>query len=122
MPTDTIHTPSAYLKQVSPATGDAFRALRDAVSTGPLDAVTCELILIGGFAVSGYETALKVHGLRLLRQGVQKQALQQAVLVMLGATLPMLPVTQALRWIDDIAQQHALDSSPDAPTHARSTP
>lgn len=106
MTTDIINTPSAYLKRVSPATGEAFRSLRDAVSAGPLDAVTLELVLIGGFAVAGFETALKVHGLRLLQQGVAKEALQQAVLVMLGATLPMLPVTQALRWIDEIAGQH----------------
>jgi alkylhydroperoxidase/carboxymuconolactone decarboxylase family protein YurZ len=109
--TDLVKTPSAYLSEASPEAGVAFRNLRNAVmKSGPLDATTCELVLIGSFALLGYERSFKIHGLRLLKQGVAPEALRQVALVLLAATASMFTVTEAMRWVDEITAEHAAGS------------
>src|SRR5213082_1343732 len=97
-----IPRPSDFLREVAPEVADHFKSLRASVATtGPLDYKTCELILLASFATVGYEVAVKIHAIRILRMGVPKAALRQAVLFTLGATTTLMMVTQALRWIDD---------------------
>ena len=53
-------SPLDYVKQFSADTGAAFQALRKAVlGSGPLDAHTCELIVLGGLVTSGGEASFK---------------------------------------------------------------
>lgn len=110
MATDMVNVPSSYLRQICPDAGQAFRDLRNAVGkSGPLDQVTCEYVLMGSFAAAGFEDSFKIHGTRLLKQGVPAQALRQVVLVLLAATVPMFTVTTALHWVDDIVAEQGGD-------------
>ncbi len=96
-------SPVAYLKTLSEATGNAFQALRGAVlAAGPLDPDTCELIVLGGLVTSGSESSFKTHARRLLRSGVQADAMRQAVLVTFAASTTFAQVTAGLRWVDDV--------------------
>lgn len=104
MPEILSQPPSEYLIAESPTAGASFREFRTAVNTsGPLDAQTCELIVIAGLATGGYEDSFKHHSRRLLRMGVPKSALKQAVMVTLGASSVLFEVARALLWIDEIA-------------------
>ena len=95
-----------YLKQFSADTGAAFQALRKAVlQSGPLDTPVGEFIVLGALATSGGEGSFKIHGRRLLKEGVQVEALRQAVLVTLGASTTLAQVIAALKWIDDIVAE-----------------
>ena len=97
-----IPRPSDFLREVAPEVADSFKSLRIAVANaGPLDYKTCELILLASFATVGYEVAVKIHAIRIMRMGVPKAALRQAVLFTLGATTTLMKVTQALKWIDE---------------------
>ncbi len=108
MATDLVNTPSAYLKATCPEVGEAFRNLRNAVmKSGPLDATTCELVMMGSFAFLGYEQSFKIHGLRLLKAGTPAAALRQVALVLLAATASMFVVTRAMGWVDDIEKEVA---------------
>lgn len=94
--------PSAYLKGVSRETGEALRAMRTAIEkAGPLDYTEREYIMLTSFAQARFEEAFRIHAGRALRHGMTKQTLEQAVLILLGATVPLLPVVDALRWIDE---------------------
>lgn len=70
--------------------------------SGPLDHVTCELIVISGMALQGFEDSFKIHSGRLLEAATPKQAIQQAILVTLGATGSLFQVARALQWLDEI--------------------
>ena len=99
-------SPLDYVKQFSADTGAAFQALRKAVlSAGPLDAHTCELIVLGALVTSGGESSFKIHARRLLKEGVAVEALRQAVLVTLGASTTLAQVISGLRWIDAVLNE-----------------
>ena len=99
-------SPLDYVKQFSADTGAAFQALRKAVlSSGPLDAHTCELIVLGALVTSGGESSFKIHARRLLKEGVAVEALRQAVLVTLGASTTLAQVISGLRWIDAVLNE-----------------
>lgn len=95
--------PSDYLRAVSPEIAEPFFRMRDAAKNrGPLDQTTYELILLTGLAILNHEEVFKVHATRAKALGISKQALQHAMLVMLGSTLTIQGVTRSLRWIDTI--------------------
>ena len=99
-------SPLDYVKQFSADTGTAFQALRKAVlGSGPLDAHTCELIVLGALVTSGGEGSFKVHARRLLKEGVPVEALRQAVFVTLGASTTLAQVIAGLRWIDAVQSE-----------------
>ena len=99
-------SPLDYVKQFSADTGTAFQALRKAVlGSGPLDAHTCELIVLGGLVTSGGEASFKIHARRLLQEGMAVEALRQAVLVTLGASTTLAQVIAGLRWIDGVLSE-----------------
>ncbi len=82
-PKDLI--PSDYLRAVSPDVAEPFFRMRDAAKNlGPLDQTTYELILLTGLAILNHEEVFKVHATRARSLGIPKQALQHAMLVMLG--------------------------------------
>jgi alkylhydroperoxidase/carboxymuconolactone decarboxylase family protein YurZ len=106
MSNGTAHSPLDYVKQFSGDTGAAFQALRKAVfASGPLDAHTCELIVLGGLVTSGGEGSFKIHARRLVKEGVPVEALRQAVLVTLGASTTFNQVISGLRWIDAVVSE-----------------
>lgn len=100
--------PSEWLGKVSPEARDDYRALRlKLASTGPLDAATCELVNVVGFAILGYEPSFKTHAKRLIDAGMSREALQQAVVSTLGATTVLYQVALALTWIEDLYESRA---------------
>ena len=106
MSTGTPLSPLDYVKQFSADTGAAFQALRKSVlGSGPLDAHTCELIVLGGLVTSGGESSFKIHARRLLKEGVAVEALRQAVFVTLGASTTLAQVISGLRWIEAVQSE-----------------
>ena len=100
---DISRPPTVCLGEVSPEARDQYRQMRTTlIATGPLDAATCELINVVGFAMLGYETSFKVHAKRLVEGGMAKAAIQQAVIATLGATTVIYQVARALDWIDEV--------------------
>jgi alkylhydroperoxidase/carboxymuconolactone decarboxylase family protein YurZ len=100
--------PSSYLRDESPEAADAFRGMRDALlAAGPLDRITCELIVIGGMAANGWEYSFKHHSRQLLDMGADMAALKHAVLVSLGAVGGMFPIARALQWLRDLEVERA---------------
>ena len=96
-------TPMEYLAQYSSGASASFQELRKAVvNSGPLDANTCELIVLAGFATGRIESGFKTHAKRALDDGVPVEALRQAVLVTLAATTTFNQALEALHWIDDV--------------------
>jgi hypothetical protein len=68
-------SPLDYVKQFSADTGAAFQALRKAVlGSGPLDAHTCELIVLGGLVTSGGEASFKIHARACSRRSAGRSA------------------------------------------------
>jgi alkylhydroperoxidase/carboxymuconolactone decarboxylase family protein YurZ len=95
--------PSEYLRKESPAAGKVFRNLRDSLlASGPLDAETCELIVISGLAAAGFEDSFKIHSRRLLDMGTPMSSLRHAVLITLGATTVAFQVARALQWLEEL--------------------
>jgi alkylhydroperoxidase/carboxymuconolactone decarboxylase family protein YurZ len=107
-------TPSERLRSTNPAVSAAFQTFRDtARAAGPLDHGTVELILLAGFSVVGQQEPFKNHAMRALRSGVAKEALQQAVMVTLGATSILPAVANSLRWIEEVAEAYRTKSATD---------
>lgn len=105
-----VRLPSDYVRLESETAWEHFRGLRTAVmESGPLDSTTCELIMISGFGVAGYEDSFKVHSRRLLDGGVPMAALKQAVLVTLGGTAAVFQVARALQWLNELEQDRSED-------------
>ena len=97
-----VRPPSEYVGNISREAAASFRDLRSAlVKSGPLDSTTCELIVVSGFAVQGFEDAFKSHSARLLQSSTPKETIQQAVLVTLGTTAAVFQVARALQWLDE---------------------
>jgi alkylhydroperoxidase/carboxymuconolactone decarboxylase family protein YurZ len=96
--TDLI--PSDYLRFVAPDVADAFKTMRAHIASGPLDYETCEYVIIGCFALAGFEEPFRIHARRMLDNGVPVENLRHAVMVILGASSALFPVVRALKWLD----------------------
>ena len=100
--------PSERLREVNADVGAAFRAMRTAIEkAGPLDYTSRECVMLSAFAAAGFEESFRIHALRAARRGIPKTVMHQAVLLVFGATSAMVPVVNALQWIDDAFAQHA---------------
>jgi alkylhydroperoxidase/carboxymuconolactone decarboxylase family protein YurZ len=99
--------PGEYMIRAHRRAGTALQAFRDiAKKAGPLDAQTCELILMACFAINGHEEPFKNHALRALKSGVPKEALQHLAILPLGAATVIPRVVQVLRWIDEVDDRY----------------
>lgn len=99
--------PGEYLVRTHRQAGTALQAFRDvAKKAGPLDAQTCEYILMACFAINGHEEPFKNHALRALKAGISRETLQHIAILPLGAATVIPRVVQVLRWIDEVADQH----------------
>ena len=99
--------PGEYLITTLREAGTALQRFRDiAKKAGPLDAQTCEFILMACFAINGNEEPFKNHALRALEAGISKETLQHIAILPLGAATVIPKVVQVLRWIDDVADRH----------------
>ncbi len=99
--------PGDYLVKTHPQAGTALQAFRNiAKKAGPLDAQTCEYILMACFAINGHEEPFKNHALRALQAGVSRETLQHIAILPLGAATVIPRVVQVLRWIDEVAEAH----------------
>jgi pimeloyl-ACP methyl ester carboxylesterase/alkylhydroperoxidase/carboxymuconolactone decarboxylase family protein YurZ len=108
MPGPSSKIPSERLAEASPEVAAAFKSLRAAIEKhGPLDYATREYLMLAAFAAAGYEESFRIHAMRAVKRGLSKAAMQQAVLVPFGATTAMLPVVNALKWIDDAFKEFA---------------
>ncbi len=111
MPTDLVNLPSIQLRKANEQAGIHYRGMRDAImQSGPLDANTCELILIGCFAARGCERSFRVHALRALKAGMPKEMLEQVVMIPMGAASPLAEVTKALTWLDEVVAEYTADA------------
>lgn len=99
--------PSDYLRSIAPEVADSFKAMRVAIAKGPLDYETCEYVIIGGFALAGFEEPFRIHVGRMLERGVPPENMRHAVMVLLGASSALFPVVRALKWLDDEARIYA---------------
>jgi alkylhydroperoxidase/carboxymuconolactone decarboxylase family protein YurZ len=105
--------PGEYLIQAHRPAGTALQAFRNiAKKAGPLDAQTCEYILMACFAINGHEEPFKNHALRALKAGISKETLQHIAILPLGAATVIPRVVQVLRWIDEVADRHDADIPP----------
>jgi len=108
MKRDERASPSGQLRNSNATVADAFRSFRETARTaGSLDKQTVELILMAGFSVAGHQKPFKNHTMRALQSGLAKEALQQAVMVTLGATSVLPAVADALRWIDEVYEEYS---------------
>lgn len=99
-------TPVEKLAAASPGAAQAFQDLRKAVlAAGPLDHLTCELIVLGAMVTAGHESSFKTHARRLLKEKVDPAALRQAVLVTFAATTSFTELTAGLRWVDEVVAE-----------------
>lgn len=99
---DLNNVQSDQLKRVNAEAGDAFKLMRKALASGPLDEETRELILLSSFACAGFEPSFKVHALKARISGLSHEKIRHAILVTLGATTPLMRVTEAIRWLDEV--------------------
>ena len=89
--------------QVSTTAAESFAALRAAVDeAGPLERKYRELINIAAFATARIESGFKTHLGRALDAGATPEEARQATMLTFGSTLGISPVTDALRWIDEV--------------------
>jgi alkylhydroperoxidase/carboxymuconolactone decarboxylase family protein YurZ len=88
---------------VSTTAAESFAAMRAAINeAGPLEAKYRELINIAAFATARIEGGFKTHLGRALDAGATPEEARQATLLTFGSTLGISPVTDALRWIDEV--------------------
>ncbi len=90
------------LRRTSPDMADAFRSLRKAADAhGPLDTKQRELTLLTGFAATRNEGGFRVHCTRATQAGATIAEIEQVVILLLGTSLGLVPVVEALSWIHD---------------------
>ena len=90
------------LRETSDAVADAFRGLRRAADAhGSLDHKQRELCMLAGFAATRNEGGFRVHCTRAVDAGASVRDLEQVVILMLGTSLGLVPVVEALRWVHD---------------------
>ena len=99
---ETIISNSVRLEGVSPAAGEAFRALAKVAHThSTLSAKEREMVLVAGFAATRNEGGFRVHCLRARDEGATRGELEQLVLLMLGTSLGLAPTVETLFWLDE---------------------
>jgi len=90
------------LREVAPDVATAFRGIREASdASGPLDPKQRELCLLAGFAATRNEGGFRVHCTRARQAGASDEEIRQVVLLMLGTSLGLVPVVEALSWAAD---------------------
>ncbi|WNF00350.1 carboxymuconolactone decarboxylase family protein [Streptomyces luomodiensis] len=99
---ETLVSNLDLLRETSGPVADAFRGLRRAADDhGPLEAKQRELCLLTGFAVSRNEPGFRVHCNRAKDAGATVEEIEQVVILMLGTSLGLVPVVEALNWVHD---------------------
>lgn len=99
---DTFVSNLDRLREVAPDVAVAFRGVRQAVDdAGPLDAKQRELCLLAGFAATRNEGGFRVHCTRAQHAGASREDIRHVVLLLLGTSLGLAPVVEALRWAAD---------------------
>ena len=87
------------LRNASPGAANAFRALREAADGhGPLEPKHRELTLLAGFATTRNESGFRNHCRRARDAGASLQEVEQTVILLLGTSLGLVPVVEALDW------------------------
>jgi alkylhydroperoxidase/carboxymuconolactone decarboxylase family protein YurZ len=90
------------LEEISEDVGTAYRALRKAIDAyGTLDDKQRHLCLLAGFAATRNEGGFRVHCTRAKEAGASLADVEQTVLLMLGTSLGVAPVIDALQWARD---------------------
>lgn len=90
------------LRETAPEVATAFRGLRVAADAyGPLDAKQREFVLLTGFAATRNEGGFRVHCTRAAQAGASLAEVEQLVILLLGTTLGLAPVVEALSWARD---------------------
>jgi alkylhydroperoxidase/carboxymuconolactone decarboxylase family protein YurZ len=90
------------LRETAPDVAAAFRGLRVATDAfGDLEPKQRELILLAGFATTRNEGGFRVHCNRAAQAGATLADIQQTVLLLLGTSLGLVPVVEALSWAKD---------------------
>lgn len=90
------------LREVAPDVATAFRGIRMAADAhGPLDAKQRELTLLTGFAATRNEGGFRVHCTRALEAGATLVEMEQVVILLLGTSLGLVPVVEAITWLHD---------------------
>ena len=90
------------LREIAPDVATAFRGLREAAdAAGPLDAKQRELALLTGFAATRNEGGFRVHCTRASQAGASVDEIRQVVILLLGTCLGLVPVVEALTWLND---------------------
>ncbi len=98
-----IPTAIERIGQVSTTAAESFAGLRGAIDeAGPLERKYRELINIAAFATARIESGFKTHLGRALDAGASAEEARQATLLTFGSTLGIGPVTEALRWLDEV--------------------
>ena len=99
---ETFVTNVDQLEEVSGEVGAAYRSLRKAIDAyGPLEDKQRHLCLIAGFAATRNEGGFRVHCTRAKQAGASLTEVEQTVLLMLGTSLGVAPVIDALGWARD---------------------
>lgn len=99
--------PSDYLQQLAPEVAASFKEMRIHIGEGPLDYETREYVIIGGFALMGYEIPFRIHTARMFERKVPIENIRHALLSLLGASAPLYPIVRALKWLDEVAAETA---------------
>jgi alkylhydroperoxidase/carboxymuconolactone decarboxylase family protein YurZ len=90
------------LRKYAPDLATAFRGVRVAADAhGPLDAKQRELTLLAGFAATRNEGGFRVHCMRAKDAGASVADLEHVVVLLLGTSLGLVPVVEALTWLHD---------------------
>lgn len=93
------------LAAAAPSAAEAFANLRKAVTEGPLDSQTIELIATAALAAQGKVDSVRVHVRRLLSEGASPEAIRQAILAPLGAATLFSDAVAALRAVDELVAE-----------------
>ena len=90
------------LREFAPDMATAFRGVRAAANShGPLDAKQREFTLLAGFAATRNEGGFRVHCTRAREAGATVAEVEQVVILLLGTSLGLVPVVEALTWLHD---------------------
>src|SRR3954451_12531945 len=99
---DQFVTFNDRLREIAPEVATALRGLRVAAdAAGPLDAKQRELTLLTGFAATRNEGGFRVHCTRATEAGATVAEIEQLVILLLGTSLGLVPVVEALTWLHD---------------------
>lgn len=90
------------LREHAPDVATAFRGVRHAADAhGPLDARQRELTLLAGFAATRNEGGFRVHCTRAMEAGATIAEIEQVAVLLLGTSVGLVPVVEALSWLHD---------------------